>query len=107
MTTFANVFLGNTANDHTGTPLRDSFQTINRNFANIANTSITAPVQSVAGRTGDIVLTINDVYGAASISYVNTFAAYTMGNASNWNTAPATIASALDELALRLRAAGH
>jgi len=30
-----------------------------------------------------------------------------MGNAANWNTAPTTVAAALDELAARLRASGH
>lgn len=106
MTTFANVFLGATANDHTGTPLRDSFAIINQNFANVSTSGTVSPVQSVAGRTGEVVLTVNDVLGAASIAYANTFAAYTMGNYQNWNSNVTTISSALDQLAARLKAAG-
>lgn len=73
MSAFANVFVGNTANDGTGDPLRTAFQTIDQNFASIANGNITvnAPVVTVAGRTGNIVLTTNDVAGAVSIGYVN------------------------------------
>lgn len=76
MTTFANVYVGNSANDGTGTDLRDAFEIINNNFANIAagnaNITVNAPVLSVAGRTGNINLTVNDVAGAASIGYITT-----------------------------------
>ena len=74
MSNFANVYVGTTANDHTGDPIRNAFEKINQNFANIASGTIivSAPVQTVAGRTGNIALTVNDVAGAASIGYVTT-----------------------------------
>jgi hypothetical protein len=69
---FANVNIGSTADDGTGDPLRTAFTKINLNFANIANGSapLTAPVQTVAGRTGNIALTISDVSGAVPYGYV-------------------------------------
>lgn len=87
MSTFANVYTGAAANDGTGTPLRNAFQLINQNFANLAtfananvivfssgNANVTAyynaGVSSVAGRTGNVQLYVNDVYGAASTAYV-------------------------------------
>lgn len=83
MSTFANVYLGASPNDQTGTELRNAFQIVNQNFANIANGTanviVNAPVRSVAGRTGNIELTVNDVYGAASVAYINN--AVSAGNA--------------------------
>ena len=73
---FANVYIGATAGDQTGDQLRNAFLKINRNFANIdagtAGISVSSPVNTVAGRTGNIILAVNDVVGAASIGYVNT-----------------------------------
>ena len=75
MSNFANVYVGHNANDGTGDPLRVAFQKIDQNFANIANgtatITIASPVYSVAGRRGNIILSVNDVVGAASIAYVN------------------------------------
>jgi len=75
MSSFSYVYVGNVANDGTGTALRDAFAIIDANFANIASGNATinvnAPVQSVAGRTGNISLTVNDVSGAVSLAYVN------------------------------------
>ena len=75
MSTFANVYLGAAPNDLTGDTLRNAFQIINTNFANIesgnANITVNAPVRTVAGRTGNVVLTVNDVLGAASNAWVN------------------------------------
>ena len=63
MSTFANVYVGAAPNDLTGDTLRDAFQTINQNFANIAagtaNITVNSPVRSVAGRTGNIILGVN------------------------------------------------
>lgn len=101
MSNFANVYTGTAPNDLTGDPLRNAFNKINNNFANIA-AGTTGAVSSVAGRTGNIVLTVNDVAGAASNVYAKS---YTMGNTEDWNTAPTTVAAALDEIAARLRAA--
>ena len=101
---FANVNIGTFPADGSGDPLRTAFNKINNNFANIDNGSITvtAPVQTVAGRTGNIVLTVNDVIGANVIGQ-----SYTMGNVSNWNSNVYTVSQALDQLAQRLKTAGY
>jgi hypothetical protein len=74
MSNFANVNVGSSANDRTGDPLRNAFQKIDQNFAEIASGNsgvvVNAPVSSVAGRTGNVQLYVNDVAGAASIAYV-------------------------------------
>ena len=69
---FGNINIGSYPDDGTGDPLRNAFNTINHNFANIANgnAQVYAPVQSVAGRIGNVVLSINDISGAASFAYV-------------------------------------
>ena len=69
---FSNVNIGSYPDDGTGDPLRVAFNVINNNFANITNGSVTvnAPVKSVAGRTGNVTLTITDISGAASYAYV-------------------------------------
>ena len=103
MSTFANVYIGSAPNDGTGDPIRNAFDKINHNFSNIAGGGAGA-VTSVAGRTGDIVLAVNDVLGAASISFAQS---YTMGNSQNWTTAVSTVGEALDQLAQRLKAAGY
>jgi hypothetical protein len=104
--TFSTVNIGAVANDQTGDPLRDAFSKINTNFANIANGSSNLPVASVAGRGGNVSLTVNDVVGAASIAYVDTKTAYTMANSANWTSNVYTISSALDQIAERLTNAG-
>lgn len=98
---FGNVNVGTNPGDGTGDPLRTAFTTINNNFANIANgnVTVTAPVQSVAGRTGNIILTINDIIGGDTAG-----SSYTMGNSSNWTTPVYTVAQALDQIASRLKA---
>ena len=74
MSTFANVYVGTAPNDLTGDTLRHAFEIINRNFANIAagnaNITINSPVHSVAGRAGNVLLSVNDVNGAASLASV-------------------------------------
>ena len=76
----ANVYVGSVANDGTGDTLRSAFQTIDRNFANIlAQGNSIAGVTTVAGRNGNVVLTVNDVVGAASTYYVASYVA--AGNA--------------------------
>ena len=71
------IDIGSVAGDGSGDPLRDAFNKINQNFTELysGNVQVTAAnirVYSVAGRTGNIVLTVNDVAQAASKSYVNT-----------------------------------
>ena len=85
----ANVNIGAAANDGTGDPLRSAFRTINANFANLeafasnANITYNAGVESVAGRTGNVVLTVADIVGAASTGYVDTISANTASIAAN------------------------
>jgi len=104
----SNVFVGTMANDGTGDTLRSAFQTIDNNFANIlAQANTVAGVSSVAGRSGNVILSVNDVNGAAAISYVNSQTAYTMGNYQNYTSNVSSISAALDQLAARLKAAGY
>jgi hypothetical protein len=85
----ANVNIGIAANDGTGDPLRSAFRTINQNFANLApftsnaNLVYNPGVVSVAGRAGNVVLSVSDVTGAASIGYVNAIAANIANVAAN------------------------
>jgi hypothetical protein len=83
MTAFSYVFTGNSANDGTGTPLRNAFQIIDSNFANIASGNVTitvnSPVMTVANRTGNVHLTVSDVAGAAS--YASLVSLVAAGNA--------------------------
>ena len=85
----ANVNIGTAANDGTGDPLRSAFRTINANFANLApfaangNITYNPGVVSVAGRAGNVVLSVSDVTGAASIGYVNAIAANIANVAAN------------------------
>lgn len=112
----SNVFVGTMANDGTGDTLRSAFQTIDSNFANIlAQSNAAVGVTSVVGRTGNVILYVNDVIGAAATSYVNAVGTaantqatlYTMGNYQNWTSNVTTVSSALDQLAARLKAAGY
>ena len=91
----SNVFIGTTANDSTGETLRAAFETINLNFANItAAGNAIVGVSSVAGRAGDVVLTVNDVRGAASMAYISSLL-FTSGNSViDLTTVNATIVAA-------------
>lgn len=77
----SNVNIGTGPSSGDGSPLRSAFSIINNNFQLITNNvnALTNSVSSVAGRTGNIILTVNDVLGAASIAYVNSVAS---GNAN-------------------------
>lgn len=72
---FANINLGTTAGDHTGDPLRTAFDKINKNFWNIsqgtAGVTVLSSVDSVAGRTGNVTLTVNDIPGAVTSGQVS------------------------------------
>lgn len=102
---FANVNIGTNPGDGTGDPLYTAFSKINQNFANIQNgnfnVTVNSPVQTVAGRTGNVVITLNDVVGANVAGQY-----YTMGNYTNWQGNVYTVAQALDQLAARLTSAG-
>jgi hypothetical protein len=72
---FANINLGTTAGDHTGDPLRTAFDKINKNFWDIsqgtAGVTVISSVDSVAGRTGNVTLTVNDIAGAITSGQVS------------------------------------
>lgn len=70
------VITGNSASDGTGDPVRTAFTKINENFTELygGNVQITAAnirVFSVAGRVGNVQLSVSDINNAASIGYVN------------------------------------
>lgn len=104
---FANINVGNLPSDGTGDPLRNAFIKVNNNFANIAagNIQVNAPVRSVVGRTGNVILTVNDIIGAVSAANVQQ-QPFTTSNAANWNGSVTSIRQALDQLALRIRNLG-
>jgi hypothetical protein len=83
MSIFANVYTGNTANDGTGTPLRNAFEIIDQNFAKVDTALVNLATNAYGVRsivsngvqlTGNVQLTVNNVYGAASTGYVNALA---------------------------------
>jgi hypothetical protein len=72
----SNVNIGTGPSAGDGDPLRTAFNTINTNFAKIQSNvnSLTNSVTSVAGRTGNVTLTTQDIIGInnyATTSYVN------------------------------------
>lgn len=80
----SNVNIGTGPSSGDGSPLRSAFATINNNFQIVTNNvnALSNSVTSVAGRTGNIQLTVNDIIGAASIAYVNSV----IGTGSNVTT---------------------
>jgi hypothetical protein len=95
------VDVGTSASDGTGDDLRVAFTKINENFDELysGNLEVTAAnilVYSVAGRTGNVVLTVNDVAQAASKSYVNTSIASNLANVTGsiTNSINANVAAA-------------
>ena len=74
--TFQTVDIGEYPGDGTGDSLRVAFNKINQNFQQIVDGEITlsssGAVTTVAGRDGDVILTVNDVLNAASKTYVTT-----------------------------------
>lgn len=96
-----NVDVGTSASDGNGDDLRVAFTKINENFTelysgNVQVTSANVLVYSVAGRTGNVVLTVNDVSQAASKSYVNTSIASNLANVTGsiTNSINANVAAA-------------
>lgn len=70
----SNVNIGSGPSAGDGDPLRTAFNTINQNFARIESNvnSLTNSVSSVAGRTGNITLTVNDIVGFSPSLYPST-----------------------------------
>jgi hypothetical protein len=81
------IFTGNSASDGGGDPLRTAFTKINANFTelysgNIQVTAANVLVKSVAGRTGNVILSVSDIANAASVGYVNNAIAANIANYS-------------------------
>lgn len=64
----SNVNIGSGPSAGDGDPLRSAFIAINNNFQIVKNnvSALTNSVTSVAGRTGNVVLTVNDIVGLSS-----------------------------------------
>ena len=64
----SNVNIGTGPSAGDGDPLRTAFTIINNNFQTIENNvnALTNSVTSVAGRTGNVILTVNDIVGLNS-----------------------------------------
>jgi hypothetical protein len=114
----ANVNIGTGPSSGDGDPLRSAFNLINVNFTKIqgnvnaiANAVGVTGVTTVAGRTGNVTLTVNDVISAASKGYVDSAItanlAFTMSNVSHWTSNVTTISAALNQLAQRIWALEH
>lgn len=95
------VDVGTSASDGNGDDLRVAFTKINENFdelysGNVEVTAANVLVYSVAGRTGNVVLTVNDISQAASKSYVNTSIASNLANVTGsiTNSINANVAAA-------------
>ena len=69
----SNVNIGTGPSAGDGDPLRSAFSIINTNFQTITNNvnSLTNSVTSVAGRTGNVILTVNDLLGFQGLNLVN------------------------------------
>ena len=69
----SNVNIGSGPSAGDGSPLRTAFTTINNNFQIVTNNvnALSNSVTSVAGRTGNVVLTVNDILGFQGLNLVN------------------------------------
>ena len=69
----ANVNIGTGPSAGDGDPLRTAFGTINNNFQIVTNNvnALTNSVTSVAGRTGNVTLTVSDIVGFRGLSLSN------------------------------------
>jgi hypothetical protein len=97
-----NIDIGSAPSSGDGDPLRVAFTKINENFtelySNVGN--LTNSVTSVAGRTGNVQLTVNDIIGFNNYQYANI--AYVDNAINNLiNSAPETL-DTLNELAAAL-----
>ena len=72
----SNVNIGTGPSAGDGSPLRTAFTTINNNFQIVTNNvnALSNSVTSVAGRTGNVVLTVNDIIGFQGLNLVNSSA---------------------------------
>ncbi len=70
----ANVNIGSGPSAGDGDPLRTAFNTINQNFDAIEGNvnALSNSVRTVAGRTGNVVLTTQDIVGFNSVNLTGT-----------------------------------
>ena len=74
----SNVIIGSGPGANDGESIYSAFYKVNQNFANIQSNvnSLTNSVSSVAGRTGNITLTVNDIIGFNSVGFSGTLPTY-------------------------------
>jgi hypothetical protein len=72
----ANINIGTGPSAGDGDPLRTAFTTINNNFQIVTNNvnALSNSVTSVAGRTGNVILTVNDLLGFQGLNLVSSSA---------------------------------
>lgn len=72
----SNVNIGTGPSAGDGDPLRSAFSTINNNFQIVTNNvnALSNSVTSVAGRTGNVTLTVNDIIGFQGLNLVSSSA---------------------------------
>jgi hypothetical protein len=72
----SNVIIGSGPGANNGESIYSAFNKVNQNFANVQSNvnSLSNSVTSVAGRTGNILLTINDIIGFNGLSLVSSSA---------------------------------
>jgi hypothetical protein len=68
----SNVNIGTGPSAGNGDPLRSAFSTINNNFQIVTNNvnALSNSVTSVAGRTGNVTLTVTDILGFTGLNLV-------------------------------------
>jgi hypothetical protein len=68
----SNVNIGTGPSSGNGDPLRSAFSTINNNFQIVTNNvnALSNSVTSVAGRTGNVTLTVTDILGFTGLNLV-------------------------------------
>ena len=72
----SNVDIGSGPGVGDGDSLYTAFDKVNHNFANVLSNvnSLTNSVTTVAGRTGNVVLTVNDILGFQGLTLVSSSA---------------------------------
>lgn len=106
--TISNVNIGTGPSTGNGDPLRLAFNKINDNFAILSDniSTLTNSVTSVAGRSGNVILTVQDIVGInnyATTTQIRSIS-YTPTTTSDWSgTPPTTMSAALDRLAALVR----
>jgi len=78
MITLSNVNIGSGPGIGDGDPIRTAFSKINNNFTIVQNNVnlLTNSVTSVAGRTGNVVLTVNDIIGFNGLGLISNVPAH-------------------------------